>query len=250
MQKPSIFLTHLYAQELSIYGDIGNIIALRYNLEKMGYPVIVQTPKVGEALPEHTDWYFIGGGADRDQGDITADLLSKKERILHDIIEDDIPLLAICGGYQLLGMQFIAGDASVLAGVGLFPVVTQSASAHVKDRCVSNMVCRSLHPDIPGMLVGFENHGGQTSAADGTFVPLAQVVSGNGNAWKSKYEGCIVANAIGSYLHGPCLAKNPALMTFFINCILVNKGLSVPDKDTLDFSLENAVHDALVSRFS
>jgi len=252
MQKPLITLTHLYDKELSIYGDIGNLIAMTSLLKAIGCRVGVHNVSVGDSLPLQTDWYFIGGGADRDQADVASDLLKKKDTLLDEITYKNIPMLAICGGYQLLGEQFVTANGDTLPGISLFPVTTEAPSNALKDRCVGNVVAHSLHPEIKGNIVGFENHSGQTRAASSKFSPLARVKRGNGNAWRAQFEGCIWHNAIGSYFHGPCLAKNPSIALFFIRTILKNRGLLdnyITALDALDLDIEYALHSHLTSRF-
>ena len=252
MEKPLIILTHLYDKELSIYGDIGNLITMTSLLEAIGCQVRVHNVSVGDSLPFQTDWYFIGGGADRDQADVASDLLQKKDTLLDEIMYKNIPMLAICGGYQLLGQQFVTANGNTLPGIALFPITTEAPSNALKDRCVGNIVARSLHPEITGDIVGFENHSGQTRAASSKFSPLARVKRGNGNSWRAQFEGCVWHNAIGSYFHGPCLAKNPAIALFFVRTILKNRRLLADYStklDTLNLDIESALHNHLVTRF-
>lgn len=219
MTKPEkqIVITHLYPKQMSIYGDMGNIIALKFRLKKYDFKVIYQTVDPGQDLPTNTDIYFMGGGQDQEQFEIFKDLMYKRKQLVNDI-EDNVPLLAICGGYQLLGEKFTTGEGLVIDGIGLFEVTTTAPDSSVKSRCVGNILTECLIPEIIGeKLIGFENHSGQTRFT-GTkkCKPLAKVISGFGNNIDKKYEGCVYKNAIGTYLHGSCLPKNPALADYLI----------------------------------
>lgn len=232
----TIHLTHLYPKEMAIYGDLGNIISLRDVLESNGYHVIVQNIGIGDSLPDRTDWYFIGGGADKDQYQVVKDL-QKKSTILLEQLSAGIPLLAICGGYQLLGESFVGGDGTRIQGLSWFPVTTVAPDSNVKSRSVGNIVVESRLPGYTGKLVGFENHGGQTSATSTDFQPLGSVINGYGNNQLDKEEGCIKLNTVGCYLHGPCLAKNPLLLSFFAEIITKNSIRISPDYTKLNQSL-------------
>jgi lipid II isoglutaminyl synthase (glutamine-hydrolysing) len=241
----TIHLTHLYAKEMSIYGDRGNLLALSYYLKKIGYSVVVNEINIGDILPKQTDFYFFGGGGDTDQSDVAKDLELKKVRLKKDVA-NGVPLLAICGGYQLLGESYVDGTGNELNGISLFPVKTVAPDNTVTSRCVGNLVVESLSSKIVGKLVGFENHGGQTVGTNDTFIPLAKTLVGFGNNSKKEFEGCMVHNAIGCYLHGPVLTKNESLVRFIMSTIqhnlqLKQEFISDPDVVTL--------HDSLIHRF-
>jgi lipid II isoglutaminyl synthase (glutamine-hydrolysing) len=227
--KPVFYITHLYPENMNIYGDMGNIIAMKHKLRKIGLEPIYQSVAIGAELPSKTDWYFIGGGQDSEQIEVINDLLRHKKRIFQDVA-NGVGLLAICGGYQLLGKKFITGKDKVINGIGLFEVVTQAPTDNVKDRCVGNIVTNCLIEELKdNKLVGFENHSGQTtllpSATDQGGFPLGSVVKGNGNNKTGLNEGYVLKNAVGTYLHGSCLPKNSFLTSWFINNQLLRKGL-------------------------
>lgn len=214
------YLTHLYPKEMSIYGDMGNIIALMYRLRKMGFEVVYQELHLGSELPKKTDLFFIGGGQDQEQMVIFEDLQKKKEQLV-DLIEQGVPMLAICGGYQLLGKTFLTGEGVEIPGIGLFPVETKAPDSSVKSRCIGNIIIECQIPELKGKtLVGFENHSGQTFFTDqggeSSAYPLGKVLTGYGNNASEKLEGCVYKNAIGTYLHGSCLPKNPELTSYLI----------------------------------
>lgn len=210
-------ITHLYPEQMSIYGDFGNIVALKYRLQKYGIEVVYQTVDPKQQLPLKTDLYFIGGGQDKQQYEIFKDLIYKKDKIIEDI-ESGTPSLAICGGYQLLGQKFVTGEGLQIDGLGIFDVITQAPNSSVESRCIGNVVANCLIPEIKGTkLVGFENHSGQTHfLSEEKSKPLAEVLVGFGNNFEKKYEGCVYKNAIGTYLHGSCLPKNPELCDYLI----------------------------------
>jgi lipid II isoglutaminyl synthase (glutamine-hydrolysing) len=124
-------------------------------------------------------------------------------------------LLAICGGYQLLGEEFVDGNGNTMKGLGVFPVNTKSLDAKMSSRCIGNIVVESQL--TKSKLVGFENHGGQTYFTTDDAQPLGTVLVGYGNNFRGKTEGCVYKNAVGSYLHGSCLPKNPELCKWFVD---------------------------------
>jgi lipid II isoglutaminyl synthase (glutamine-hydrolysing) len=241
MNKKTIYLTHLYPNEMAIYGDRGNLISFRDVLEHNGYEVVIQDCGIGNKLPLHTDWYFIGGGADKDQYAVIQDLQTKKIRLLKDLT-NNIPLLAICGGYQLLGKTFVGGDKTTIAGLGWFDIKTEALDQTVQSRCVGNYVVEVAINNKTERLAGFENHGGQTYGVGDTFIPLGKVLIGFGNNSTEKLEGCIKVNTIGCYCHGPCLAKNPSLLSYF-GSIVTGEELKIPQEYT-------ELNQQLVKRFT
>jgi lipid II isoglutaminyl synthase (glutamine-hydrolysing) len=247
--KPKFFITHLYPEEMSIYGDMGNIIAMRYRLEKYGFEVVYQTVEQGQDLPETTDWYFMGGGQDKEQEIIYKDLLTKKSKLMKDI-EDGVGLLAICGGYQLLGQKFITGNGIEVEGLGIFDVVTRAPGNTVKQRCIGNIIEECLIDELKGVkLIGFENHGGQTEFVSETRCqPLGKVLKGFGNTYDSGYEGCVYKNAVGTYLHGSCLPKNPELADWFIKNVIEVKS-KIISLSQIDDAISKSVKSTLIKRF-
>lgn len=207
---------------MSIYGDYGNVLAMQSILRKLDIEYVYQKVELGQELPEQNDFIFIGGGQDKDQITVAKDLMSKKESLVR-IIQDHCPLLAICGGYQLLGHEFIAGDGTNMQGLGIFPVVTKSLDENVKNRCIGNIVIKSNLTGKEITLVGFENHGGQTKFLDNRAEPLGIVVKGFGNNFGDKIEGCVYKNAIGTYCHGSFLPKNPEITRWLIKKALKRK---------------------------
>ncbi len=200
-------ILHLYADRMSIYGDLGNIICLQKRLEwrSIAYEYITNT--VNEKLHGKYDLIFMGGGQDKGQVAVGKDLLTKKAYI-KDLIESGVPALTICGGYQLFGKYFLTNDSGEIEGIDVFDVVTKATQL----RMIGNVVSVS---DKFGTIVGFENHSGATKLGEEA-LPLAKVIQGYGNDGKSGFEGILYKSAIGTYLHGPLLPKNPAIADFLL----------------------------------
>jgi lipid II isoglutaminyl synthase (glutamine-hydrolysing) len=236
IKKPIFYITHLYPSEMSIYGDIGNIIAMQRMLDKIGWQWNYQTVEIGQELPEHTDWYFMGGGQDADQILVAKDLL-KKEKLIKSQIENGTAFLAICGGYQLLGREFVAGDGTQMQGINILPVKTKSLDSSITSRCIGNIIVQSDWLECE--LVGFENHGGQTFFTGTQIKPLGKVLKGFGNNFEDKVEGCVYKNVVGTYMHGSCLPKNPELTLWFINQIADNKTKSGQFSSELFFKIKS-----------
>jgi len=241
LEKKQFYLTHLYSKEMCVYGDMGNILALRYRLEKLGFEVIYQEVNQGSKMPTRNDFYFMGGGQDKEQFLIFQDLLTKKDCLIKDL-ESGIPMLAICGGYQLLGKKFFTGDGLEIDGIGILPVVTRAPDSSVKSRCVGNIAVKCELPGLENIdLIGFENHSGQTyfdSVSETTSTPIGKVLFGFGNNSVEKLEGCVYKNVIGTYMHGSCLPKNPELADYLIKkAVEVKAKRENSTKYVLDFSI-------------
>ncbi len=240
---------------MSLYGDMGNIIALKYFYREIDIEVIYQPVEIAAELPEHTDIYFMGGGQDKEQEKVASDLMGKKASILDDL-ENDRPLLTICGGYQLFGERFLTGNGVELEGLGWFPVVTKAMDAQIQSRCIGNIVEDCQIAGLEGVrLVGFENHGGQTYFTDPTPYPLGKVVRGFGNNFEEKIEGCVKKNTIGTYMHGSFLPKNPEITKWLIQKTLEHKlggevlSQCLSKLDKLDIEISMQAKHALIKRF-
>ena len=232
---------YLYGDLMNIYGDTGNIIALKKRALWRGIEVKVKNISVGDSIKKgEVDIYFFGGGQDQAQ-EIVAKDLKLKAKDLKKEIKRGIPLLAICGGYQLLGEYYKPHKSPRLTGVGIFPAYTVASN----DRMIGNIVVDSEF----GKLVGFENHSGKTYLRSGA-KPLGHVESGFGNNGEERTEGCIYKNAIGCYMHGSLLPKNPELTDWLLKKALEVKYKREIELDSLDDSLENKAHVAAIQRFS
>ena len=230
-----IHIVHLYPNEMNTYGDRGNLLTLIKRAEWHGLEPIVHYYHAGDAFPADADVVLGGGGQDSAQGDIQADILRIGDR-LHTLVNKGVPMLMVCGTYQLFGNRFITHDDQVITGIGVFDVETVGGPK----RLIGNVAVETA--DF-GTLYGFENHSGKTTL-HGSQQPLGHITRGNGNNGDDKTEGARSKNAIGTYLHGPILPNNPALADRLLILALEHKGLSVslePIDDTLaEQSRQNA----------
>lgn len=227
-------LVHLYPTRMNLYGDRGNVIALRRRAEWRGWSVDVHVVEVGDPIPwSDMDFLFIGGGEDKHQSMIAQDFLARGEKLCQ-ATESGLPVLAICGGYQLLGHDYETADGRTLPGVGWFNVHTRAGGA----RSIGNVVVETGLNLTPKTLVGFENHGGQTFLEAGQ-EPLGRVIAGHGNNGQDQTEGALKRRTIGTYLHGSLLPKNPHLTDWLLAQVLERKTggqqlLALNDAEELD----------------
>ena len=228
----------LYATKMNIYGDRGNVIALQRRAEWRGIPTEVRDIGIGDPIPPDVDLFFWGGGQDQEQVAVARDMQGSKGQALGAAIEDGAALLAVCGGYQLLGHEYRPHDTAALPGIGLFDAVSVAGP----ERFIGNVVVESRW----GELVGFENHSGLTTLGSGV-EPMGRVRVGRGNNGRDGTEGAIYRNAIGCYLHGSLLPKNPALADWLIERALERRHGSVT-LDPLPDTLETAAHATAVER--
>lgn len=224
-----ITIAHLYPREMSIYGDVGNVITLRKRLEWRGYKVAVQAVEVDEPFDfSAVDIVFGGGGQDSGQLIIGSDLI-RRGQALRGLVGDGVPILVICGMYQLFGRGFTTMEGHEIPGIEVF----RAATVGSRVRMIGNITVDSPF----GRLVGFENHSGQTTL-EHLQKPLGRVEKGYGNNPESGYEGALTRNAIGTYMHGPLLPKNPRLADHLIRAALRRHGVTelAPLDDSLELS--------------
>jgi lipid II isoglutaminyl synthase (glutamine-hydrolysing) len=234
-ERRAIRVVTLYPDVMSIYADRGNLIALRARCRGYGIDCEVTAVSIGDALPADADLVLIGGGQDQEQRRIAADLASKGVR-LRDWAEEDVAMLTVCGGFQLFGHSYRTVEGEELPGVGIFDVTTV-APAPGAPRCIGDVLAEAA--DL-GEVVGFENHGGRTYL--GTAArPFARVRFGYGNNGDDATEGAVYREAIGTYLHGSLLPKNPAVTDRLILAALRHR--YGPEA-----SLEALPHDAYAQR--
>ncbi|MGQ9758170.1 MAG: type 1 glutamine amidotransferase [Actinomycetota bacterium] len=227
---------------MNIYGDRGNVIALERRCAWRGIRVEVSRLSIGDPLdPEAFDLFFIGGGQDREQMLVCEDLATEKGAALREAVENGAALLSICGGYQLLGRRFLTWTGEHLPGIGLFDIETVGGDT----RFIGNVVVRCDLEGAEGILVGFENHSGRTHLGPDC-RPLGRVLHGHGNNGEDETEGCVYRNAIGTYLHGSLLPKNPRLADWLILRALRRRH-HLENLPPLDDSLEEAAHRAALS---
>ncbi len=214
MNKQPITVLQLYPKDMNIYGDHGNLLVLKRRLEWYGYQPKIITYNIGDTLPKDVDIIIGGGGQDSGQEKIHADLLKISPQ-LHTWTEAGVPMLMVCGLYQLFGNFFKTSDEQTLKGIGILDVETIGTN----ERLIGNIVTESK--DF-GEIIGYENHSGQTFLGKNT-RPFATVVKGAGNNSKDGLEGARYENVIGTYLHGSILPKNPALADFLIKTAVTKK---------------------------
>jgi CobQ-like glutamine amidotransferase family enzyme len=215
--KLTLTLGHLYPDQLNLYGDRGNIVTLRRRCQLRGIEMRVVGLGMGDALaPDEYDMLFIGGGQDKEQAPVAHDLYEIKGIGLWAAIEDDMPVLAVCGGYQLLAHYYRPAEGPDMRGLGVFDAWTIHKGPR-SPRCIGNIAI-SWNGST---LVGFENHGGRTYL--GTAKPLGKVLKGYGNNAEDATEGAIYRNTYGTYLHGSLLPKNPHFADYLIELALLRK---------------------------
>lgn len=210
----SIRVVTLYPDVMSIYADRGNLIALQARCRTYGVACEVTAVSIDDPLPGEADLLLIGGGQDQEQRRIAADLEVRGAQ-LRAWAEDDVAMLTVCGGFQLFGHAYRTADGEELPGVGIFDVTTV-APAPGAPRCIGDVLAEA---DGLGDVVGFENHGGRTYLGPQA-RPWARVRFGFGNNGDDGTEGAIYREAIGTYLHGSLLPKNPAVTDQLIRAAL------------------------------
>jgi len=227
----------LYPDLMNIYADRGNLLLLERRCGWRGIGFELSGAGLGDELdPDAHDLFYIGGGQDRDQALCAHDMVQTKREALHAAAARGAVVLAVCGGYQLLGHEYQLGGETI-PGVGLVDLRTVRSD---RARLIGNVAIEVTLPglDGPRVLAGFENHGGRTHLGDGE-QPLGRVLSGHGNTGTTGYEGVLRDNVIGTYLHGPLLPKN----AWFADWLVVT-ALGLERLDPLDDELEDAAHAA------
>jgi CobQ-like glutamine amidotransferase family enzyme len=241
--RPRLRIGHLYAEEMNIYGDRGNVLSLLMRARWRGIEATVEVIGRG-AAPAAADYdlLFWGGGQDRDQGLILEDLLESKAAFVRTAVEAGVVVLAVCGGYQLLGNWYETAQGRRLQGLGILDLQTVPGPK----RHIGNVLVDASQLGIePTTLVGFENHSGKTYLGP-SLRPLGRVVRGFGNNGEDGTEGVRAANVFGTYLHGSLLPKNPHLSDLLIGLALRRSGGGLPAP--LDDTLELEAHRAMVRR--
>ena len=217
----TIKIVWLYAKDMSVYGDYGNILAIKKRLELYGLNSKIIEYNPGDDFPMDADIIIGGGGQDSGQRKIQPDL-QKIAPKLAELADKGVPMLVVCGLYQLFGDYFETKDGDRLAGVGIFAGLTTVGK---DERLVGNVVAES---DEFGEIVGYENHSGQTFLS-GKNIPLAKIIVGAGNNAEGRFEGARYKNVIGTYLHGSILPKNPKITDFLISQAVENRGDKIPE---------------------
>jgi lipid II isoglutaminyl synthase (glutamine-hydrolysing) len=235
---------HLYPSYLNIYADRGNIAVLARRAGWRGHEVEVAAIGMNDPVePGAHDLYYIGGGQDREQALVARDLAGKEGLV--EAAERGAAVLAVCGGYQLLGRFYRDRSGEELPGIGLLPLYTVAGER----RMIGDVLLEcELVPGRRRTLAGFENHAGRTILDDGA-ESLGRVVAGFGNDGESGFEGCRAGRAIGTYLHGPLLPRNPWLADWLLAEALAHRtGGDAEELDPLADALEAEAHAVSASR--
>ena len=238
MSKQTLRILQLYPRDMNIYGDWGNTLVLKKRAQWHGYDVELLEYNPGDIFPKNIDLVIGGGGQDSGQSVIKDDLHSIAGE-LRTLADNGVPMLLICGLYQLFGNFFKTKDGDVLPGIGIFDIETHGG----QERLIGNIVMQSKEF---GDIVGYENHSGQTFLASNV-TPLGKVIKGAGNNGQDEYEGARYKNVIGSYLHGSILPKNPVLADWLIEQAAIKK-YGEAHLTIIDDSLAHAAREVAMKR--
>lgn len=234
-----VVIGHLYPDLLNLYGDRGNIACMMKRCIWRGIGAETIEFNTGDTIDfSKLDIVLLGGGSDREQAIVCENLLKIREQF-REYVEDDGVVIAVCGGYQLLG-KYYKTEKEMIEGLDLVDIYTEQEEG----RLINNIVLKSDLADMP--VVGFENHGGRTYINDNQ--PFGKVLYGSGNDGKSGYEGVIYKNVIGTYLHGPLLPKNPQICDYLIQKALERR-YGPTELEALDDRQEEAANAYIYHRF-
>ena len=229
-----ISLAHLYPKLLNIYGDGGNILTLKKRCEWRGIKLELDEINIGDSIKEH-DIYFIGGGQDLQQIEVSKELQKHKDFLIQE--RDNMAVfIGICGGYQLMGHYYQPHNSDKLLGISLLDVYTIAGNK----RFIGNVTVETEFTE-PQTLVGFENHSGLTFL-QGNTKPIGKIITGNGNNGQDGSEGARYKNVFGTYLHGSFLPKNPHFADYILELILGKK------LEPIDDTVEINTHNSLVNK--
>jgi hypothetical protein len=240
MRRLKLRVAHLYPKLMNIYGDRGNILCLKRRCTERRIDFEVEELELGDKLqPKNFDLIFVGGAQDREQRRVAVDLVKLKAKPLKEAVKRNVCVLAVCGGYQLIGRFYRTAEGEELPGAGLLELHTVHPGPNAQ-RFIGNVVVEWNGTT----LVGFENHGGRTYLGDGV-QPLGRVVAGFGNNGEDGGEGAVYRNVFGTYLHGSLLPKNPRFADHVIETALrrTHRDFRVSE---IDDAVEDAAHAAAV----
>lgn len=236
----SLRVCALYPSRMNIYADRGNLLLLKRRCEARGIAFELTAAEEGDSVdPSAHDLFYIGGGQDSDQRQIAQDMRKTKREPLREAAESGKVILAVCGGYQLLGEYYELGDERV-EGLGIVNLRTVREPG---ERLIGNVMIETVIDGQTRVLAGFENHGGRTYLADDC-APLGKVIRGFGNNGKDGHEGARMNNVFGTYLHGPLLPKNSWFADHLTSLALGGAALEPLDDHLEDLAHESAVRAA------
>ena len=232
---------HLYPDLLNLYGDRGNIQSLMKRCQWRGIEAETIAYEIDDKIDfSRLDIVLLGGGSDREQM-LVCEKLKEIQKDFKAYVEDNGVVIAICGGYQLLG-NYYKTDQGMIKGLELVDMYTEQGEG----RLISNIVLQSDLFEMP--VVGFENHGGRTCINNNK--PLGKVLYGAGNDGKSGYEGIVYKNVVATYLHGPLFPKNPKLCDYVLTNALKKKYPDFKELSPLQDELENIANGYIADRFN
>jgi CobQ-like glutamine amidotransferase family enzyme len=239
-----VVIGHLYPDYLNIYADRGNMAVLERRAAWRGIGFEYRTIGLGEPVsPGEHDLYYIGGGQDREQALVARDLEAKGPALI-EAVANGAAFLAVCGGYQLLGRYYRDRSGAELPGIGLLPHHTVAGER----RMIGDVLLEcELEPGERRPLAGFENHAGRTYLDEGA-QPLGRVVAGFGNNGKDGVEGARVEGAVGTYLHGPLLPRNPWLADWLLARALAREVGEAPQLNPLPDDFESRAQQVSAER--
>ena len=236
-------ICHLYPDLLNVYGDLGNILILKYRAEARDIKVNIVNLSLNETFDgDNYDIVFFGGGQDYEQSIVSKDLIDSKKDAIAKYIENNGVFLSICGGYQLLGKYYTTSTGEKLNGLNILNIYAEAGNT----RFIGNTII--YNEEFKETYVGFENHSGRTYIND--LKPLGKCISGYGNNGEDGYEGCVYKNTFGTYFHGPILSKNPELADKLITLALNKKYENVslnPLNDELEFNAKKIIINMIKS---
>ena len=236
MAKLKLKLVHLYPLFLNIYGDIGNVKVLKNRCEWRGIELDIQQFNIGDKLDFGTDIFFIGGGQDFEQQVLLEDLHQGKDNEIRSAIQDGLPFLTICGGYQLLGAYYETYDGHRCDFIGAIDFYTVGSAR----RMIGNYSFQCGDHSGGSTVIGFENHSGKTWLGK-SVQPLGQVLKGCGNNGEDGSEGVRYLNVFGTYSHGPLLPKNPEL------CDIILRGKKIANDNELLIAVQFEKNNIVIS---
>jgi CobQ-like glutamine amidotransferase family enzyme len=233
-----IVVGHLYPDYLNIYADRGNMAVLERRAAWRGHKLEVRSISIGEPVrPGEHDLLYVGGGQDREQALVAEDLVGKADDI-RAVVDGGAAVLAVCGGYQLIGRSYRDLRGDELPGIGLLPFDTVAGDR----RMIGDVLLEcELDPGTKRTLAGFENHAGRTRLDAGA-EPLGRVLAGFGNDGESGWEGCRAGRVVGTYLHGPLLPRNAWFADWLLAQALAHRLGEPPELEPLGDELELQAH--------
>lgn len=234
-------ICHLYPDLLNVYGDVGNILILKKRAEARDIKVnVINISLNDEFNKDDYDIVFFGGGQDYEQSIVSDDLSNNKKEQLTEYVESGKVMIAICGGYQLLGKYYRAPNGEKINGLGILDIYTEGG----EKRFIGNTIIHN--DDFNETYVGFENHSGRTYINN--LKPLGKCIEGYGNNGEDGYEGCIYRNTFATYFHGSLLSKNPELADRMLKTALDLKYGDIELK-SLNDTFELNAKDVIIDRF-